>query len=165
MKTKAIVLSTILFFTLGCGTSNVKIKSDIEKAKESISEYVQANFNDPKSYESIGFGELKKRIDYSESYCKDTMDLLFMKASMDIDSTKPSNEKDKALFEKTLERIKSAKKEFVGYELSNKCRAKNSFGALVVNTNYYTFDTIFKIIKVENEAEHVQRVINEMLSN
>lgn len=169
MKAKHIILSSLILFFCSCGNSadnnqvvEVKTeKTNLEKAKDAISEYVKTDFHDPSSYENIEFGELLERIDYTEKAIMDSLDIEFMNASKEVSPSAFNKEE----YEKTLKRFKSAKKELVGYELRNKCRAKNSMGALVVNNYYYIFDKEFKVIGYETEEEHLQKEIEKIISH
>lgn len=131
----------------------VSCTSPEKKAQKAIKDYLQANLNDAKSYESVEFGKLitdstefyAPLYDYaieesaykSDSLLYDEFHDNSDKAKM-LESENQLNEKKKE-FEKAKANFKS---ELI-YKMSHKYRAKNKLGAVILEENTFIIDKDF----------------------
>jgi hypothetical protein len=146
---KLINLGLLVVFS----TIIVSCTSPEKKAQKAIKDYLQANLNDAKSYESVEFGKLitdstefyAPLYDYaieesaykSDSLLYDEFHDNSDKAKM-LESENQLNEKKKE-FEKAKANFKS---ELI-YKMSHKYRAKNKLGAVILEENTFIIDKDF----------------------
>jgi hypothetical protein len=171
MKYFIIILST---FLIAC-KSNTEIQD--EKIKAVISEYVNKNFNDPKSYESIEFSKLDTVMGYPINILRklDTLrnsiksfdetqaqiDEIMIGSGISSDHHVYDSIKEIYLSEENA-LLKSTKVKY--YKIDNKYRAKNKMGALVIGISRYVLDSNLVIIDSEEIDErdmHIESTVSE----
>ena len=144
MKKLLFVIVSLLLF-VGC------TKSDEEKAEQLIKEWLTKNTNDPSSLEIVNIEPIKT--DSVLSY-KDDVDYQMKErdiihayhfATKSYEEGLPElakqYEKEAKAYEKDLEQIKNRFKPFSrGKTTTVNYRAKNEFGALVLNKMFFRFD-------------------------
>ncbi|QQT43347.1 Uncharacterised protein [Sphingobacterium multivorum] len=136
---KVILLISVLGLLFSCNKSNE------QKAKDLVTEYIKKNANDPDSYESIEWGSLKG--DSTNFYKTDEYRYLRSKIDANVDS-----------FEVISSRIdsldKTFNKEFLGYFIQHKFRIKNGFNAKILEYKYFTInkdlDSIMEVGNIES---------------
>lgn len=134
--------------------------SDQKKAEKFVKNYVKERLNDPKSYESVKFSEVKK---VQRSYEKSTHFEVFMKAfnkaKEDFDFADKFHQLDEMRFNLNLmttydsimdaERVAwNPENEFV---ITHTYRCKNGFGAIITNKTTYYIDTTFSVVRYTEE--------------
>lgn len=137
---KILVLAiTIICFLTSCSSSGLNNEG---KAKKLITEYLKRNLNDPESYESVGFGKidsLKSVVFYTDEY---------------VHYEKYANDKSKNLqmrlaYSKLLVQLASQPNQPKGFSVMHTYRAKNGFGAKMLEKKQFIFnDRIDSIISV-----------------
>jgi len=121
---------------VGCQKSNEDI------AKGLINDYIKASANDPESYEPVEFDKLdtlKTFYAYSKEYLEN-------KEKYD---DKFRNYEDYNTIRDSLK--KSFVPEFTGFMMRHKFRAKNGFGAKILNSKVFYFDK--ELSKVDSLAD------------
>jgi len=121
---------------LGCKYSNEY------KAKVLIADYIKENANDPESYEPVEFDKIDT-LKSSYTY---------------IPSFNENNEKfiDARISQKRYNFVRDSlmsnnKPEFSGFMMRHKFRAKNGFGAKILNSKVFYFDK--ELSKVDSSAD------------
>jgi len=159
---KLFVIFSIVLFISAC--SKQKTKEGL--AKLNIKSYIDSTLNDPKSYESISFGNLDTL--YNTVYT-DSAYLRLEIISTDIE-IENSNllikdydkwNAHKPIYQKTIDSIKKLediamsnyKPRFIGYQMTHKLRAKNALGALMLQEWRFKFDKKCDIIGVSRINE------------
>lgn len=134
MKTLYILIAS--FALVGCQKSNEDI------AKSLINDYIKASANDPESYEPVEFDKLdtlKTFYAYSKEYLEN-------KEKYD---DKFRNYEDYNTIRDSLK--KAFVPEFTGFMMRHKFRAKNGFGAKILNSKVFYFDK--ELSKVDSLAD------------
>jgi len=136
-----------------------------DRAKKLIKEYMMENLKDPSSYQPVSFSKMDsvyssylETEEYEKLYGKNGLQSIFKMKSMEFEAqssvaeTKKETVRllDSALYYSKkydeLESVYSEKvnsyqgKEFIGWSLNLKYRAKNSFGGLDFGEKYFRFD-------------------------
>lgn len=155
---RSLFIITVIAILASCSSSNE------DKAKALIKEYMKENLKDPSSYEPVSYsqldslffpyidteegGKLKELGGMTGTYHKKAFDLELAsitaktRAERELleDSAnyfKRESEKYELLFK---EKDKEYKGEFIGWIMGHEYRAKNSFGALDLDTKDFYFD-------------------------
>ncbi len=158
---KIIPVLICALYVIGCTTSNE------DKAKALINEYMKDNLKDPSSYEAVSYGQLDSLffpfIDTEEGrelFDKRSPTGVFNKEARRYElaaiSAKTRAERElledsASYFKREIEKYESLfkekdeeyKGEFIGWIMSHEYRAKNSFGALDLDTKDFYFDKEF----------------------
>jgi hypothetical protein len=140
----------------------------IDKVKAGIKSYVITNFNDPDSYEPIEFGKLDTIMSsYPEEdffwqleHKKDSIKTLINFLSEFVGNNSERNfhieeKKDSLLKYNSVLVLKQDsmmdifEPKFQNYLIEHKFRAKNNFGALILNNYRFYLDSTFKVYSVD----------------
>jgi len=150
MKKLVFCVLVSLAFLLACNKSNEK------KAQDMIKSYILENANDPNSYESIEFGNIDTI--YTHHWDDSTYQAInnskyeFLNDPSIVND--PNFDVDKH-FDSLNNALEAYEKNFKGVPskliMTHKFRANNSFGAKVINTTSFYFDTeLSRIDSTEN---------------
>ncbi|NGM63514.1 hypothetical protein G5B30_16515 [Sphingobacterium sp. SGG-5] len=154
-------LFIIVFFLFSCSQSNES------KAQKAVKKYLKENMNDPKSYEDVKWSS----VDTVFAPYKGTEKSLVQLYKMDslISELKKLSilmvtnyDKYKTYYKSTDSILNQHRKEYqldsanykeyIGYTITHIFRAKNGFGATVLNKNTFTLDKDLKeVISVEDK--------------
>ncbi|WP_343539639.1 hypothetical protein [Sphingobacterium thalpophilum] len=144
MKKLMLAITTICFMTF---CSSPVGPNNENKAQRLISEYLKRNLNDPESYESIEFSSidsLKSIIFYTDEYSH------YDKYSKD----KSNNLQMRLAYSKLLVQLASQPNPPKGFSLTHTYRAKNGFGAKMLEKKKFIFndriDSIISVLDVKN---------------
>ncbi|MEI6695532.1 MAG: hypothetical protein WCO13_05645 [Bacteroidota bacterium] len=150
---KIILLIALSAIIISCSESSDK------KAQRAIKDYLQKNLNDAKSYESVDFGKLisdstkfdddlyNSGIKFSESNFEFFSSVYNESQNPDDKIRMTEAEKEVIEKKKEYEQAKSNFKSELIYKMTHKYRAKNKFGAIVLEETLFVIDKDFKKAK------------------
>lgn len=141
---KLILFSLVATFLVSC--------SQEQKMKSEIKEYVNTNFNDPKSYDPVEFKVIETVSSYSYAQNK----IEEHKKNIEINQKaylKDPNEAYKTLIDMDKLQIEIYKDSFKSkeprcYIATHKYRARNAMGALILEEKAFLFDKNYKLVGV-----------------
>jgi hypothetical protein len=134
MKNRILIITAILLvFTSSCS------KTDEEKAKNSVKNYLENNLNDASSYESVVFEKFKKIPDINFSQVKKQVENKYTKEILQNRFKEFNN-------------VSNLKESDLHYEILHKYRANNSLGAKILEESYFILDKNFNVLITHNES-------------
>ncbi len=127
-------------------------KSNEDKAKEGVKDYLKTNMNDFKSYEPVEWGA----VDSLFLECQETQEYKELNDSIafyfDKSNNNTSHEEWQKYFDlhqkasnKLIVMLKMYKPKFDGYKIIHKYRGTNELGAMVLNETWFYLDKDFKV--------------------
>lgn len=129
--------------------------SEQKKAEKMVSQYVKERLNDPASYESVSFSDVKKvKRPFEQSAAYKIFGEAFLKAKEDFEFAKRFDNIDD--MHSSLELMKTYDSVMTvhaaewnpetEYQITHKYRAKNQLGGIVTSESIYFMDTAFRTI-------------------
>ena len=129
--------------------------SEQKKAEKMVRGHIIERLNDPASYESVSFSDVKKvkrpfeqseayKI-FGEAFLKAKEDFEFAKRFDNIDDMHSNLELMKA-YDSIMKVHEAEWNPETEYQITHKYRAKNQLGGVVTSESIYFMDTAFKII-------------------
>lgn len=129
--------------------------SEQKKAERFVRDYVKERLNDPSSYESVSFSEIKKvKRTFEQSASYKIYGEAFLEAKKDFDFAKMFDNLDDMrlhldrmnAFDSILKVGKADWCPETEYQITHTYRAKNQLGGIITSETTYYIDTAFQVV-------------------